>query len=336
MQQLHQRNLGLPPDQIRQKQAQQGDIQAIAVLLNQKLNSRGIQVQGNRRENRVGILLESTTPLPHQPLLTWVHQELSTLNPKGIAQIEVYGRIKGQHQTEWQAVINLKRSIATPGSDIASLDAVALGTVSLAEWLQQGVISDRLKLQSANPPLSTESVVLTPFLRFYFAAEETALLPLEGVKEILKVPPSAILPVPQMPAGVLGVYNCRGNILWLVDLGIQVGLENSSSSRSKSSSKRLSSASSSSGQQVPGFPIGWTAGQGLTVIVIEVEHQTLGLVVSEVLEIEPYPLQQIQPALADLFSPQLQPFIQGYLSSSSSPVLSLKALINDPRLQIYQ
>lgn len=330
-----------PPPVSIGEQAQQGDIQAIAALLHQKLQPRGITAQGNRKGNRVGILLESDPLPPQQALLKWLHQELTVLNP-GIVQLEVYARLSGQRQTAWQAILDLTPPDLAPlefkdspspaeNSSEISLDGNAeTNVVPLSEWLQQGAApATQSESQPPDSPL-VESVTLTQFLRFYFTPEETALMPLTGVKEILKVPLEAVLPVPQMPTEVLGVYHCRGEILWLVDLGQQVGL-----GRSSFSSRWLSAAHASLKAQPSRLPLG-TATAVLTAIVIEVGYQTLGLVVPDVLDVESHPLTQLQSAPANLFSPQLLPFLQGYLSSSNSPILSLKSLINDPRLQVHR
>ena len=62
------------------------------------------------------------------------------------------------------------------------------------------------------------------FLRFYIEPETKIMLPIEQVTEVLKIGVSKIVPIPQMPSWVMGVYNWRGEILWIVDLGHLIGL----------------------------------------------------------------------------------------------------------------
>ena len=62
------------------------------------------------------------------------------------------------------------------------------------------------------------------FLRFHLEPETKIMLPIEQVTEVLKIGIGNIVPIPQMPSWVMGVYNWRGEILWIVDLGDLIGL----------------------------------------------------------------------------------------------------------------
>ena len=62
------------------------------------------------------------------------------------------------------------------------------------------------------------------FLRFYLEPDTTALLPIDQLTEVLTIPIGQIVPIFNMPAWVMGVYNWRGEILWMVDLNHLVGL----------------------------------------------------------------------------------------------------------------
>ena len=62
------------------------------------------------------------------------------------------------------------------------------------------------------------------FLTFSLTPENQAMLPTAQVAEVLNLDPSQIVPIPDMPAGVMGVCNWRGQVLWLVDLAYILGL----------------------------------------------------------------------------------------------------------------
>ena len=62
------------------------------------------------------------------------------------------------------------------------------------------------------------------FLRFHLEPETKIMLPIEQVTEVLKIGVGKVVPIPQMPSWVMGVYNWRGEILWIVDLGHLIGL----------------------------------------------------------------------------------------------------------------
>lgn len=62
------------------------------------------------------------------------------------------------------------------------------------------------------------------FLHFGLFPDITALLEVQQIAEILTIQESQIVPIPHMPDWVMGVYNWRGEILWLADLGKLIGL----------------------------------------------------------------------------------------------------------------
>lgn len=63
------------------------------------------------------------------------------------------------------------------------------------------------------------------FLRFNLHSRTQLMLPIGQITEVLKIQLGQIVPIPQMPAWVMGVYNWRGDILWMVDLGHLIGLQ---------------------------------------------------------------------------------------------------------------
>lgn len=62
------------------------------------------------------------------------------------------------------------------------------------------------------------------FLRFHLDPHTKAMLPIGQITEVLKIQLGQIVPIPQMPSWVMGVYNWRGDILWTIDLGHLMGL----------------------------------------------------------------------------------------------------------------
>ncbi|ACB53542.1 putative CheW-like protein [Crocosphaera subtropica ATCC 51142] len=65
---------------------------------------------------------------------------------------------------------------------------------------------------------------LEQFLRFRLIPDTTLLLPVSQLTEVITIPVGQIVPIPQMPSWVMGVYNWRGEILWMIDLGELLGL----------------------------------------------------------------------------------------------------------------
>ena len=62
------------------------------------------------------------------------------------------------------------------------------------------------------------------FLRFHLNPDTKAMLSVGQIAEVLKIQFGQIVPIPHLPAWVMGVYNWRGDILWMVDLGHLLGL----------------------------------------------------------------------------------------------------------------
>lgn len=134
------------------------------------------------------------------------------------------------------------------------------------------------------------------FLRFRLNPDTKVMLPIKQITEILKIQFGQIVPIPQMPAWVMGVYNWRGDILWMLDLGHLIGLN-------------------SWYQQEINLP-------NYSTIVLSPNREksknnttsniNLGLVISHVEDIETCDLGAIQSPASSRLTAQLLTFLQGY------------------------
>lgn len=306
--------------------AKQGDPIAIATLINHSLNPRGITAKVGWKNQCLGILLEAL-PVPDQEeMIAFIRQILGHLQLESIRWVKVGGYQPGQSIPAWHEEIELEGTLV-------SASEFAYSPASLTSWLNQGLASsDRDEISIEQMALLPQSSTQFPFavnsaisnransssvdshsnerrfLRFYFNAEETALLPLTSIQQVLKLPVEEILPVPHMPDCILGIYNWRGEMLWLVDLSQQLGF-----------------ASVLTDLQLTAT---------MTVLVIQNDRRFLGVVVPRLREIETHSLQQLQPPTS-AFPAKLLSFMQGYFSPSGSPVLNPKALFQDPLLQVH-
>jgi positive phototaxis protein PixI len=154
---------------------------------------------------------------------------------------------------------------------------------------------------------TTQSLFDTPpednrqrLLNFPIGKYGNSVIPLEQITEILRINLDEILSVPEIPSNVLGAYNWRGEMLWLIDLEHIIG-------------------GISLYEQVPLLkpPI---------AIVIQSDNYCFGLVVKYVNEVELHDTTQILPAKPGSFSTQLLPFITGYLPNGST-VFNPKAVV---------
>ena len=148
------------------------------------------------------------------------------------------------------------------------------------------------------------------FLRFSLGSADSGLLPIEQISEVLSVNVADILPVPEMPSCVMGIYNWRGKMLWLIDLNHLVDYP---------------SLSAQGGEL-----------RSLMAMVIEINGQYLGLMVQQVIEIELHNAEQLQPADVGLFPPKLLPFVKGYLAGANGTVLDPEAIARFPLWQVHR
>jgi positive phototaxis protein PixI len=142
------------------------------------------------------------------------------------------------------------------------------------------------------------------FLRFFLVPDTTLLLPVQQLTEVLTIPIGTIVPIPHLPPWVMGVYNWRGKILWMLDLGHLLGL------------------------------IPWHQQQinseNYTAIVLEsannsdsesTEKKVLGAIVNRIEEIEWCSVSKLQSPPANTVNSSLLPFLQGYWLKDNGEML---------------
>ncbi|NJO42607.1 MAG: chemotaxis protein CheW [Cyanobacteria bacterium CRU_2_1] len=162
-----------------------------------------------------------------------------------------------------------------------------------------------LRSFSPEPPSDTRQRLL----RFPLNVQDSALLPLEQITEILKLDRADILPIPETPNCVLGVCNWRGEMLWLIDLGNLVGY--------------------------PPLVLLEQGAGTVMAIVIKTNDQSLGLAVRHVNDIEFHDLQTLHLATPGLFPPGLLPFVLGALPGGNGAVLNVTAIMQCPLWQTH-
>ena len=152
-----------------------------------------------------------------------------------------------------------------------------------------------MSIQSGLISVSSTQKSEQKFISFQLGLKDIALLPLERVTELFQVSVADILPVPEVPSCVLGIYNWREEILWLVDLNALTGF--------------------------PAINQQDTPLLTLMTIVVQTQDKSLGLVVQQVKDIELLDVNQLNPPEDRLFSPELLPFLQGYFIGSNNEIL---------------
>jgi positive phototaxis protein PixI len=76
--------------------------------------------------------------------------------------------------------------------------------------------------QKKSTQLAKSQAVVEQFLSFYLEAQQ-ALLPTQQLLEIVKVSLSQITAIAGLAPSVMGIYNWRGDVIWVVDLASLLG-----------------------------------------------------------------------------------------------------------------
>ena len=136
------------------------------------------------------------------------------------------------------------------------------------------------------------------FLQFKLSKTDSALLAAELVTEIITISPREILPVPQMIYSIMGIYNWRSEMLWIVDLANLVGYP-------------------------PSLETEELEHHNLIVLVLQLEGQSLGLVVPKVDNIVQLELAKLKSVSPELFSQDILAFLAGYFTDNNNNIVML-------------
>jgi positive phototaxis protein PixI len=160
---------------------------------------------------------------------------------------------------------------------------------------------------ASSSSLESKSKQLHKFLQFQLGKSEKthksivqgdiALLDAEIVTEVINISLEDILPVPQMFYCVLGIYSWRSEMLWIVDL-----------------------------ENLLGYPPplnNHKTNQDVLVMVIQIQGQSIGLVISGIDNLIDRDLSNLKSSSAEIFSEDVLPFIDGYFTSAENDIIML-------------
>jgi len=133
------------------------------------------------------------------------------------------------------------------------------------------------------------------FLSFSLGVRDTAVIPLEQITEVVQIPLTEICGVPQMPNCVVGIYNWRGEMLWLVDLEEMLGY--------------------------PPLLQGSNFLSKMMALVLEHEGKYLGILIRQLIDIDWLDTQQMKQLSGEVFYPEMTPFLQGYFINESEQMI---------------
>lgn len=132
------------------------------------------------------------------------------------------------------------------------------------------------------------------FVLFELGTKYIGAIPVNYIAEVFQISLTAILPVPEVPVCVLGLYNWRGEMLWWVDLEHLVGLQGDS-------------------------------GNKHMAIVIQARGKYLGLLVRELVDLEWLFRREMKSSATGLFPGELYSFLEGYfINDDKKTILNLE------------
>jgi positive phototaxis protein PixI len=134
------------------------------------------------------------------------------------------------------------------------------------------------------------------FLKFDLQSHGTVVIETCRLTELMTIPIDRVVPMPHLPSAVMGVYNWRGEILWIADLAKLLGLNPQTPQRTRILQPTIVISNAT--------PTG--------------EAKTIGLVVDAIADIEWYE-PHLTPHLPP--HPALSPWIKGYWRQASGEIL---------------
>ncbi len=142
------------------------------------------------------------------------------------------------------------------------------------------------------------------FLRFQLDSQTSAVVPMLQTQEAIVLPAGRVSVIPNLPSPVLGLFNRRNTLLWLVDLPQILGLE----------------------------PIDRHA-HSYDIALLKVNQIPLAVAVRSIQGVVRFAPEQIQSPIGS-FNPAFTPYLRGWLLHERELILVLdpEAIIQNKEL----
>ncbi len=150
-------------------QAKQGNAKAIATLLNQKLQSKGITAKTAIKNSCLHIMLEAAKTPPQKPLVDFIRKGLAGLTVDDWCTVKVYGQRVGEEIPDWMEEFKTKRETKQDPAILAKQgDVKAVATLINQKLQVSGVVAKvstkndclQIMLEAAEVPNQEQMVAL--------------------------------------------------------------------------------------------------------------------------------------------------------------------------------
>ncbi len=149
--------------------------------------------------------------------------------------------------------------------------------------------------QISSTPTPTQAT--RKFLTFQLCPETQAMVEAESILATLQVSKEQIVPIPDMPDWVMGAYNWRGEILWIVDLAHHLDL-------------------------IDPLSVSQSQSQHQSVLITQVEGLSMGIAVDQVHDMLSFSLEAITSSPTT--TPALASILRGAVLHAGSIILWLE------------
>jgi positive phototaxis protein PixI len=151
------------------------------------------------------------------------------------------------------------------------------------------------------------------YLKFLLQPGLMALIEIESVSELIDIPLDRVVPMPHLPPAVKGIYNWRGEILWIVDLAMLLGVGGNSRSRYRRIQPTIMMSSAAERD------VDYGSARSSTPATATLERRaakTIGVFVDEIVDIEWCQIDLIRSVLPERFQPELAIGVLGVWTST--------------------
>jgi hypothetical protein len=127
----------VPPNPV--ELAKQGDVRAIAFLINRSLQSKGVVAKPVLRDGCLQIMLEATQLPDEQTLVPFIYKGVKGLEIASVKMLKVYGRQAGSNSPCWSQEFRLQEqsTLSTSAENQAPLPQPQSPQIdSLSRWKQ--------------------------------------------------------------------------------------------------------------------------------------------------------------------------------------------------------
>lgn len=145
-----------------------------------------------------------------------------------------------------------------------------------------------------------------------------ALIEIDCVSELMDISLDRVVPMPHLPPAVKGIYNWRGEILWIVDFAMLLGLTGNYPSRSRRIQPTIM-MSSAAERDADGSVQSYGSERYSTPATDTLERRgvkTIGVLVDEIVDIEWCQIDLIRSVLPERLQPELATGVLGMWTST--------------------